>query len=326
MSDSDKPVTALEAVEQAANPAPEPEQSASSADDSQPQPDTTPEAATDASSEGTASEPAKEEAPGPIPFDRHKSALENARQKAAEEAVQRAQAEWKDRYGWAETYDRAAAERQAQRVAQLDSDPIAFYRALGRELESHPHLGPQFRAPEKAELPKPSLQSADGRSAYTAEEVNAFVDARMAEVQADMARQLQQVQQGYESLNQVEANRVQAQKAQSTAREITEQLNALPGAKEHQNEIRDAFAAIPRETISQIGMHAAAYQAYLNVFQNVIQPEAQKQQQAKVREEMQKKAGAATVDPSGAQPTGTARPKTRKELAAFMKARSGVAS
>jgi 16S rRNA C967 or C1407 C5-methylase (RsmB/RsmF family) len=49
---------------------------------------------------------------GPIPFDVHKTALDNARSKAVEE--------WKQKYGWAEQVNQADLQ-EAIRIAQLST-------------------------------------------------------------------------------------------------------------------------------------------------------------------------------------------------------------
>ena len=321
MSDTEKPASALEALENAASPDPEP--SDSSSDDSQSQPETTHEAATDASSDGTVAEP-DVAAEGEPPQERWKDILANARTKARDEASTEAQTQFDSQYGWAKTFDRNASERATSRVQQLDQDPIAFYRALQREIEAHPHLGPQLREPAKAELPQPSLQSADGRSAYTADEVNAFVEARVAQAQSELASQFQGVQANLDRLTQADTGRVQQQENQQLVTRITGQLRALPHATEHEPEIMKAIAAIPRDQF-HANPELASYQAYLSVLQSVIEPKLGKQQKAKLRSEIQKKAGAATVDPSAATPTGTSKLKNRKDIAAFLKAKAGAA-
>jgi len=319
MPDVDKPATALAAVEAAASREPEP--SDSSPDDSQPQPDTSPEDAIDASSEGTASADASEDTPkGPIPFDRHESILRNAREKAKAEALQ----EWKQQYGWAENVDKSAYERAQQRVSMLDQDPIGFYRALERELKSHPHLGPQLERPQKVELPKPSLVSADGRQAYTAEEVNAFVEAKVADIQARMAEQLQGFQTEQQKLALAEARRIQATEAQTQAAQITTELKTLPYWSEAEPEVKKIFASMTDRDVARLGMYGAVYSAYTQALPGILSKLQKKTQQAE-RDTMQKKAGAGTVDPSASQPIGKARPKNRKDIEKFLRERAGVA-
>lgn len=87
----------------------------------------------------TSTEPDKK---GPIPFDVHHTALDNARKKAVEEA----QAQWDQQHGWAKQVDRQQVE-QAVRLAQsYRANPIEFLQTLGREIQSHPEYGPQLRS------------------------------------------------------------------------------------------------------------------------------------------------------------------------------------
>ena len=70
------------------------------------------------------------DAKGPIPFDVHKTALENARTKAV--------AEYKEKFGWAEQVDRALYEETAQIGHLYRSDKPAFFRQLLSEAAANP--------------------------------------------------------------------------------------------------------------------------------------------------------------------------------------------
>lgn len=69
-------------------------------------------------------------APGPIPFDAHKTALDNARTKAL--------AEYKEKYGWAEQVDQAAVKRAVEIAQQSTQDPIGFLTSYLKDLQQHP--------------------------------------------------------------------------------------------------------------------------------------------------------------------------------------------
>ncbi len=89
---------------------------------------------------------------GPIPFDVHSRALENARVKAAEE--------YKAKYGWAETADRQAYEQAIALARRTTADPVAYVKELIADLQNHPQYGPELRSEAARAL-------AAGRSAPT---------------------------------------------------------------------------------------------------------------------------------------------------------------
>ena len=75
---------------------------------------------------------------GPIPFDVHKTALDNARTKA--------RAEVEAELGWAKSVDRAAVE-EAARIGQLyQTDKPAYIRQILSEALASPELAPLVRS------------------------------------------------------------------------------------------------------------------------------------------------------------------------------------
>jgi hypothetical protein len=92
-----------------------------------------PEAATTQPAESTTTEvpvhPSADKT-GPIPFDVHKTALDNARTKAI--------AEYKEKVGWAENVDRSLIEETAKIGHLYRSDKPAFFRQLLAEAAGNP--------------------------------------------------------------------------------------------------------------------------------------------------------------------------------------------
>lgn len=67
---------------------------------------------------------------GPIPFDVHATALENARKKAT--------AEWERDYGWAKQVKREEFQQAVEFARRVSTDPIAHVTDLIAELQAHP--------------------------------------------------------------------------------------------------------------------------------------------------------------------------------------------
>lgn len=72
---------------------------------------------------------------GPIPFEVHHTALENARKKVA--------SEWEP-YAWAKQVNREYVEQAVQIAQQYQTDPIAFAQELVQSLQSDPVHGPKL--------------------------------------------------------------------------------------------------------------------------------------------------------------------------------------
>lgn len=101
--------------------------------------------------------------PGPIPFDRHKSALENARAKAAQDA----EAALRAKLGWAERYAPDEVANATQMLQWVRSDPQGFMRFLKSQV-------PEEAAPEQP--PAPDLKAEDGTLVYSAPQMQKLLD------------------------------------------------------------------------------------------------------------------------------------------------------
>lgn len=109
---------------------------------------------------GTADPTQDKTAPQAPPPERWPSILENARKKASTETLQR--------YGLTPNAD---PQKWAPHIQLLQTDPVAYHRALGDMLKQsgisvEPQAPPQPMTP-----PKPDLFAEDGRQAYSAEAV-----------------------------------------------------------------------------------------------------------------------------------------------------------
>ena len=309
MSD-EKPESALEAVEAAAG-----EETGSSPVETQEtsQPSNDAEAATEPSGDGTAPLQAEGEGTeqGPIPFNRHKSALENARAKAREEA----QAEWDQQYGWAKQVDRQQLEQAQQWYTQLNQDPLRFLRMLQAEVESHPHLGPQLKQPAAFEAPKPTLRSEDGQLVYNVEQLTQVLEHQASQLKAEAAQQFQQLQTQMQSLSQAEQQRTAQAEAQqySTALLATARKD-WPHFKDREKDIQKQLAQMP--STGNVGSDLR--DAYIAVLSKQVLPSLSHQAKEEERETAQKKAAAGSTNPSAVAAGAKSRPKNQRELEAWL--------
>jgi hypothetical protein len=122
---------------------------------------------------------------GPIPFAVHKTALENARTKAGEEAV----AQYRQQYGWAERIPADTIQEWSGIANLMTSDPPAFLDKFFGEAAAHPTHGPAVRswaartlasrAPKAIDLsPDVTVQDDQGREVaktFSADRVQAIV-------------------------------------------------------------------------------------------------------------------------------------------------------
>lgn len=75
---------------------------------------------------------------GPIPFNVHKTALDNARSKAV--------AEWEQQYGWAKQVDPQEFQRVVEMSRKASADPIAYLQDFIKEIQQDPKYGAQLRS------------------------------------------------------------------------------------------------------------------------------------------------------------------------------------
>lgn len=309
MADGEKPDSALAAVESTASAVPESEsspdtQSAASSDSealetAPPSTDASP--ATEGTGDGTAQQ-------GPIPFTRHKSALENARQKAREEA--------EAQFAWAKGLSQQEVQDALHWRSQYQQDPLAFYKRFGQELEAHPHFGPQLKAPADYTPPKPTLRSEDGQLVYNAEQLQQILDHQAQVMEAKAAEQFQAIQSQVQSLTTAEQQRQQWQQAQSeTGSLITRAQQQWPGFKDNQKAIGEYIRTMPNEGLSATQQ---LYEAYIAV---VAKKLSKSGEQAALKS-LQSKAAAGSVDPANAGTGDKARPKNAKELEKFIEKRA----
>ena len=247
---------------------------------------------------------------GPIPFDVHKTALENARTKAV--------AEWEQQYGWAKQVDRQAV-ADAVRLSQMfANDRAGFVRELMGD-NPPPELISEFArqlsgrrgAQAEPQEPQPDLpiQLEDGRVVhlYSADQQakrEAWLQQRwMGQVQEQMAPALSAAQELQQAKQQV----ARQQEAQSFAQTFGGQLAQKPHFEELKSAIAERLARVQLQSDHPAEVRAAAFQIYADLLSERKVAAARRA----VVQDIHATARASTVNPAH---TSTAAPKSVDEM------------
>jgi len=255
------------------------------------------------------------ESAGPIPFTAHKTALENARLKAREAA----QAEFQQQYGWAMQTDRAAVEEAARIGRTYATDKPGFIRQLLAEATTDPELAPLVRSeaarvlgmrqqaqPQPAPIdlsPDIPVMDQDGRvvaQTYSHERLQQVVQKAIEDF---ASRELSPIKQDYQSRQQEQQAQKAQQELQTAVSDIySEATDVLPGFKEHEAEIAQAFATIPGDPAK--ALRAAWKQVVGSKLASADQVKAD------TLKDLQTKAAASAVNPASAVIPTTQRPRS----------------
>ncbi len=310
---SSEPITARQAVEAAftkaeADPSPASPPPAGSGSPAAPTPAATSPAAD-----------AKPPASNVIPFDRHESALRNARTEG-----QRAIDDLKAKVGWAEGVTKADFDSAMALARSLHTNPQAFYEQLGREIQATPQTTSALADPE------PDLVSQDGKHrAFSAEKVVVLLKNTEARVKSAILSELRPtIDFATNGQRQAEVATITEQ-SRTFAREIMQECEtSLRHFKENKEAIGVKFAAIDPAVKAKVGTVAALHMAYHQVLDEKVWPTIQGQAETTVRSEMQKQA-ATSMGTVGAGTGGSAavkRPTNPQELARYMASMEGASA
>jgi hypothetical protein len=273
--------------------------------------------------ETTATEGKPQATKGPIPFDVHETALKNAREKSAAEAM----ATWRAQHGWAEQADRTKVE-QAIRVADAyNADKANFVRQLLAESAADPQLAAVVRS-EAARLLgasrggsseadfEPDIPVADANGqivaqTYSAQKVQAIV-ARA--VQDAMAKEVAPLKQAHEARQASETERQIQSTADAHATTKMATAQKWEGFEAHRAEVAKAYREHPSWSLEE---------AYLDVLHRVILPSRTRTSEAQTLASLKDKAVAQVQTTTGTAATPGKRPMSPQALAKFMEARAG---
>lgn len=197
--------------------------------------------------------PAVEAPKGPIPFDVHKTALDNARKKEAE----RLTAEFQSQYGWAQQLDRPSVEAAMSLGQRYQSDKPGFIREVLAEALQDATLAPLIRSEAARALSsgrgQPAAQEPDLSPDIPVMDANGQIVAQTFSaqkvqqiVERAIAQAVKPLQQDFQTRQQREQAAKQEQEISTAATDIyTEALDVLPGFKDHQDAIQKVFLTIP---------------------------------------------------------------------------------
>jgi len=233
---------------------------------------------------------------GEPPRERWDTILANARDKAV--------AEWKEKYGWAEQIPRDRLEAALQFYSRFTSnDPVDVLQELVQQVQADPVHSQKLRslaaralahrqAQEAQTGPLPVIELADGRTV----DLNALKQEWTSEVEQKFAPVVQTVEQQRRMHEQAELQR----KADEFGRTTFADLKTWPGmdSKENQQKIAQAIKAMslasddPRDI--QLAVNA--------VYRREILPTLSQKAQSQLLDSLQQKATASTVNPGSAVP------------------------
>jgi hypothetical protein len=269
-------------------------------------------------------------AKGPIPYEVHHKALENARAKERADL----EAQWKQ-YEWAKTVPQQTLQKAIEFATLMGDDPVEFADKFVKDLVQNPQYkdallsratrnrDAQGRYVSGSTTPQIDLnpyrvQMSDGKEIglYTAEQIAAVKQQWMAEVEQRLAP-IQQVQEREAATRQAAADHAEGERMGTSVYQTAKSWAGMD-SKETQIAVAKEVERLapnpndPRDVV--IALHEA--------YHRVVGPTLLNQGSAHAKATFMQKAVAATESPSQTAPTPQTRPKNPHELAKFMAAKS----
>lgn len=219
---------------------------------------------------------------GPVPLDRHKKAVENARAKGADEVL----AEVTKHYPWVGQVDPREIEQALAIREAVRRNPAAVAQRLLARRGGAPPAG---AAPETADvMPDPDLQTEDGKHKMYSEGAHKRSLALLARRLGESFQAELEPLKAFVAEQQTVAHRSQAERIVT---DRVESLLKLPGAADHLEEIVTLMERDGR--LSDIG-------AYNRVVPPLLAEENARLRAEKAEAETRFKAGAGSMNPAGA--------------------------
>lgn len=220
-------------------------------------------------------------ASGSMPVDRHKAVLTNARNKTRAEV----EAEFKAKYGWADTFDRPRAEHGLGLMTALEGpNRENAYRALGQMLGIS--LTPPPEAPTEPEgPPPPDVKLDDGSEFYSA--------AQLAKLRAWQDAQYDK------KLAALEARWKPIEEERQLAKLRESSLDYARNTLEHYRSTRKHFKALEPDIKALMAADPtlALPDAYSLALETKLIPQQQAQADTDRASQLQRKAAASTPPP-----------------------------
>jgi len=275
--------------------------------------------------------------PGPIPFQQHKTILENTRTKAFTER----DAQWNQSFGWARNITPEHGPSVVKFYQDMERDPVAFYVTLGQTLATHPQFGTRFQqitganghAKPQANLSDPDLVVDDGNgrqiATYGAERVQAIVADAVRKAVSEVRQELAPLRDAHQqSLVDQQSRVVQqqlTQQADTVMNRATKILGATIDAK-GQPDARSQALWSKVSALMDADPQLDVVDAALQVREQIVAPQETESAKTAAAEEMRRKANANTANGAGSGSSPMTRPRTEKELAKFLEQRAGASA
>lgn len=288
---------------------------------------TTPPAASDGTTGTTTTDPAaqpQQTTPtpkGPIPFEAHKTALDNARLKATQEA--------EAKFAWTQTIPEQHRPTVSQFYQLLDTEPTQAVEVLIQQIAADPQHAPKLRslfgkllggrnAPQPATgqpavnngtrgLPEPDAFGEDERGNripfYSAAVLPQVVEAIKRDLSAQFEREVGPLKQDYRSRQDREAQAEQKRTSDAWAEKEYARIAQYPHFTEHEQEIAAAMQAD-----DTLGVQDAYIQ--------IVIPKLQQQERKAVVTGLHDKANASGINPAHPSSAAQAPPRSFEEALA----------
>jgi hypothetical protein len=268
---------------------------------------------------------------GPIPPERHKRILENARKKEAA----RLQSEFEQKYGFAPNADPEELKAALDWNRRANADPVGFVTNLWEQVQANPQLGPQLRSQaarilgqrqtppaETDPMPAADLVTVDDQGrptgkAYSEQQQLKYGDWLKRQIQQETQKTLAPLQAAHNQTLQEREFQAVTQRADQFAATTMDAVGKLPGFKEHASTIMERYAALPTVRDPQTGWMVpdpndprTEDRKLLDIYHEVVLPTFQQTAQKAAVHDLQQKARATTLNPAGG---GTAEPFDHKK-------------
>lgn len=255
---------------------------------------------------------------GPIPFQRHEAILKTTREKVAAEtraAVDQELGPWRQVISSFRPEEFAPILPQIQK---LSTDPVAFYRDLGEQLQQHgllpqqpqPHAPTRSAAPQGAE-PEPDLVNPDtGELLYSAPQLQKALAWREGQIEARLRREMQPLMESHRQSQQEREMSTLKTSAEAKASDAIAEAQTWEGF----DELKPKIAALMRND-----RRYSLEGAYLKVYQSEYVPTRKQRERESVVAELKQKgrAGSSGISPnsrSNATPTDSSQAGFREAL------------
>jgi hypothetical protein len=189
-------------------------------------------------------------------------------------------------------------------VQRMQADPVEYVAQMLQELQGHEQYRPKLASqaarllgslrqtqPKEDPEPQPDLVAENGAPVMSAQRLHEWQAWHQARQQREFDAKLQSSLAPFKGMMEREQQQKLQQQANEAAAVQYKQAQGWHGFKDHEADIAKAFNENPNWTLQD---------AYLHILHTKILPGYPAQAQAKVVADLQSKAAAQTLNPSGA--------------------------